>query len=357
MPRQPLARIHNIAWLAGTLAASAWAAPPQPTAAEIRTMKIEFLKDCCFNAGGAHEQAIADLDTDQLLQYPAQRRAVEAQVPRLNHMFEGRYLTHVVVLDDWKLRILYFVKDLNEQDIARVKADPSLPKVQLANSAYASGDVAELTQRYAKEMQQRDFSPQGTAALLSTWGVRYPSLQSVEAFPKAVKFRHDLRPTYELWPALVRLFGSQMVAPARDDETTVLGNPQRRVYVYQPTQDQMQRLQRDPEVRDVKIIPYAVNQAEIERLQKQLQAVMWPSPEGAADSVFTSLGFDYEQRAFNVGVMPGRLDAARQRLRNQPGIPATCCVLEERPPARTLTDIQTTPQPASKPRQQLSNLK
>lgn len=316
-----------MAWLAGTLAAGAWAAPPRPTAAEIRAMKIEFLNDCCYNAGGASEQAIASLSTDKLLQYPAQRRAVEAQVPRLNQMFAGRYLAHVVVLDDWKLRILYFVKDLNAQDIARVKADPKLPKVQLAHSAYAADDVAALAQRYAKEMQQRNFSPQGTAAFLSTWGVRYPSLQSVIAFPKAVMFRHDLRSIHELWPALERVFGSQLVVPAQDDETQVLGNPQRRVYVHQPAPEQMQRLQRDPELRDVKVIPYPFSQAEIDRLQERLSAVFDPG-------VFTSLGFNYERRAFDVGVMPGKLDAARQRLRSQPGIPADCCILVERPPVQ-----------------------
>jgi len=323
-----------MAWLAGTLAAGAWAAPPRPSAAEIRAMKIEFLNDCCYNGSGASEQAIASLSTDKLLQYPAQRRAVEAQVPRLNQMFAGRYLAHVVVLDDWKLRILYFVKDLNAQDIARVKADPKLANVQLASSAYTADDIPMLELRFRKDMQQRTVSPQLKAAVLQSFGVQYPSLQSVNALSDAVFIQDERGRNPLLQAELESHFFGQLVAAAWNNE--VLGHPRMKAYVYQPTPEQLYKLQRHPALHDVIVIPYRHSKADIERVQERLLAALGSNSASANEVLFTSLSFDYEQGKFDIGVLPGKTEAARRALLNQAEIPVDCCILREQAPLTLL---------------------
>ena len=96
MLHQRFSSTWGIGVLVSALAMSAWAqlpSGPQLGAEEIRILKIQYLKDCCYNAGGVSEESIAAVPTDKLLQYPAFRKGAEAQVPRLNQMFNRAQLT------------------------------------------------------------------------------------------------------------------------------------------------------------------------------------------------------------------------------------------------------------------------
>ncbi|MFT3779972.1 MAG: hypothetical protein QM772_17225 [Ottowia sp.] len=355
--------------MACTLAMGVCAAQPVPAASkqlsaeQIRALKIEFLEDCCYNAGGANEESIASLPIDLVLRYPAQRAAAEAQVPRLNHMFAGRYLGYVLALDPPQPRILYFVKNLSAADIARVKTDPQLPNVQLAPSAYTLGEAEALAQRLRKEGLMREAGhPQGKAALMSTYDVRYPSLQSINAFPEAVLLQHGLKQhasvqNAQFWPTLQALFGHQLLSGRWDDR--LLGAPHFRGYVHQPKPEQLQHLQRDPDLREVEVVSYPYSSAQIQRVEGLIQDTLALHLSTPGDFLLTMLSFDYEQRKYDVSIMPGRLEEARQRLSRRPEIPADCCILREQPPPRTLEETrhedEIRRQPASRLRQQLSN--
>ena len=308
-------------------------------------MKIEFWQDCCYNHGPATDEALASLRTDLLLQYPARRRAVEAQVPRLNQMFAGRYLGHVVVLDDLKPRLLYFVKNLSTADFVRVQADPNLLHAQLASSAYAAGEVAELAQRLRKEELRTTLGPHEKASYLGPFGVRFPSLVSVNALPDAVFIQQSLEES-KLLPALQAFFGEQLVAAIWNNKelgsALVLGSPRVQAQVYRPTVEQMNRLRADPLLREVIVIEARWTTAEIKHIQERLTDALMPDREPAGGRLVNTLGFSPRLRKFDIGVTPGKLDEVRRLLSNRLEIPVDCCVLREQPPLRALGIPQRT---------------
>ena len=350
VPFRRLIRAASAGLLGPMLAVSAWAAPPpafsnQPSPEQIRAMKIEFWQDCCYNHGPATDEALASLQTDLLLQYPARRRAVEAQVPRLNQMFAGRYLGHVVVLDDLKPRLIYFVKNLSTADFVRVQAEPDLLHVQLVNSAYAAGEVPKLAQRLSRAGTRRTLTPQEKAAYLMPLGVRFPSLVSVNALPDAVFIQQAVEES-ELLPALQAFFGEQLVAAMWNDNelgsALVLGSPRVQAHVHRPTVEQLNRLREDPLLREVMVVESRWSTAEIQHLQQRLAAALMPEREPAGGRLVNMLGFSPRLGKFDIGVTPGKLDEVRRLLSNHIEIPVDCCVLREQPPLRVLGTPQRT---------------
>lgn len=343
-------------FLACVLASGAWAAEPpqaaptQPGAEQIRAMKIEFLKDCCYNRGGVTEHGIESIPTAWIVQYPALRQAAEAQVPHLNRMFAGRYLGSVVSLDPMfltttpadrlKPKILYFVKGLTAADVARVKADPRLPDVQLADSAYALGEVAALEQRQRKEglRPHRLISPQEKAIAFEAFGVRHASLKSIDAFPQAVLIQNGMDLDHSSI-ALASVLGEQVVAVERNGE--ILGHPRLLAYVYQPTPEQLDQLRHHPTLHDAIIVPYQRSPSDIERIQQQLVEILGPDQATSRHALLTRIGFDYKQARFDVGILPGKLAEARQLLSAHPDIPADCCLLRELPPVTPAVPLPT----------------
>lgn len=325
MPHHRLSPVWGIGVLVAAWAVAAGA--QAPGAEEIRQRKIAYLEECCYNASGVTEEAIAAIPTDKLLQYPALRKTAEAQVPRLNQMFAGRYLGSVVALDDFKPRILYFVKGLTAADRVRVKADPALLNVQLADTAYSQRDIAGLTQQLQKEQRWQDVSPQLKAAFMERYQVQFPSLQSVNALPDAVFIQHTPVDADALHEAVSKLFGEQLVSVAMNND--VLGHATLDALVHQPQPAQLQRLRGDAKLRDVQVVPYPMSKAEIERIQDRIVRVLNGSPTGNGQHGFVGLSFNYELRKFYVGVNPGQVDRATEILRRYPDIPANCCDVQE----------------------------
>lgn len=330
MLHQRLSPIWGIGVLVSAWAVAAGAqmlGSPLPGAEDIRQRKIAYLEECCYNASGVTEEAIAAVPTDKLLQYPALRKAAEAQVPRLNQMFAGRYLGSVVALDDVKPRILYFVKGLTGADKARVKADPALQNVQLADTAYAKRDITGLTQQLLKEQRWQEVSPQLKAAFMQHYQVQFPSLQSVNALPDALFIQHSPADTDEVHEAVSKLFGEQLVSVAMNND--VLGHATLDALVHQAQPAQLQRLRADAKLRDVQVVPYPISKAEIARIQDRIVRVLNGSPTGNGQHGFVGLSFNYESRKFYVGVNPGQVDRATEILRRYPDIPANCCDVQE----------------------------
>ncbi len=316
--------------LVSACAMSAWAmsaSAQTPSADEIRQRKIQYLEECCYNAGGVSEASIAAIPTDELLQYPARREAAEAQVPRLNQMFAGRYLGSVVALDGLKPQILYFIKGLTAADKARVQADPALVGVLLADTAYSLEDIPRLTRQLQKEQRWRELSPQEKAASLHTYQVYFPSLQSVNALPDAVFIQHwpaDITPVGD---AAQRIFGEQLVAMAWNND--VLGHATLDVFVYQPRPAQLRQLRADKRLRDVHVVAFAMSKAEIKRRESRLLAVLSPALRSSEPPLLVGLSFDYQKRQFDVGVHAGQVERARKILQGHADIPEDCCNVQE----------------------------
>lgn len=319
--------------LVSAWAMSAWAmsaSAQTPSADEIRQRKIQYLEECCYNAGGVSEASIAAIPTDELLQYPARREAAEAQVPRLNQMFAGRYLGSVVALDGFKPHILYFIKGLTAADKARVQADPALVGVLLADTAYSLQDIPRLTRQLQKEQRWRELSPQGKAASLHTYQVYFPSLQSVNALPDAVFIQHwpaDMNAPYE---AATQIFGEQLVSTAWNND--VLGHATLDVFVYQPRPAQLRQLRADPKLRDVRVVAFAMSKEEIERIKSRITDALFHAIKSSEPPPLVSLSFDYQKRQFEVGVRAGQVERARKILQGHADIPEDCCDVQERPP-------------------------
>jgi len=334
---QRLSPIWSIGVLVSALAVPAWAqlpGIPLPGAEEIRQRKIKYLEECCYNAGGVSEEGIAEIPTDKLLQYPALRKAADAQVPRLNQLFAGRYLGSVVALDGFKPRILYFVKGLTGTDKARVKADPALVNVQLADTAYSQRDVPVLTRKLQKEQRLRELSPQEKAASLQSYDVYHASLQSVNALPDAVFIQHWPADTSALSDAVNKIFGEQLVSMAWNND--VLGHATLDVFIYQPLPAQLQHLRGDAELRDVRVVPFPISKGEIERIQNRIVETLVNPSKSSEQPLMVSLSFDYVRRKFDVGVLEGQVEKARQLLLSQADIPAAYCAVQERLPVQLL---------------------
>lgn len=333
MLHQRLSPIWGIGVLVSALAMSAWAQLPggtQPSADEIRKLKIQYLEECCYNASGVSEESIAEIPTDKLLQYPALRKAAEAQVPRLNQMFAGRYLGSVVALDGFKPHILYFVKGLSAADRARVTADPALVGVQLANTAYAQRDIPGLTRKLQKEQRLRELSPQEKAASLHSYDIYHASLQSVNALPDAVFIQHWPADMNALSDAVSKIFGEQLVSMAWNND--VLGHATLDAFIYQALPAQLQHLRGDAELRDVHVVPFPISKAEIERIQNRIVEVLVNPSKSNVQPLMVSLSFDYVRRKFDVGVLEGQVEKARQLLLSQADIPAAYYDVQERLP-------------------------
>jgi len=316
-------------WSLGVLA-SAWALAAwaqTPGAEEIRQRKIQYLQECCYNAGGVSEAGIAAIPTDELLRYPARREAAEAQVPRLNQMFAGRYLGSVVALDDFKPRILYFVKGLTAADRARVQSDPALAGVSLADTAYSLQDIPRLSRQIEKEHRWQDLSPQAKAASLQTYQVQYPSLQSVNALPDEVFIQHWPAEINALGDAAQGIFGEQLVTMAWNNE--VLGHATLDVFVYQPRPAQLRQLRAVKRLRDVRVVPFAMSKAEIERLETRILGALSPAVRPSEPPLLMSLSFDYRKLQFDVGVHAGQVERARNILQGHADIPEDCCHIQE----------------------------
>jgi len=339
MPHHRLSPVWGIGVLVAAWAVAVGAQAsggPLPGTEDIRQRKIAYLEECCYNASGVTEEAIAAIPTDKLLQYPALRKAAEAQVPRLNQMFAGRYLGSVVGLDDFKPRILYFVKGLTAADKARVKADPALQNVQLADTAYAKRDIAGLTQQLQKEQRWQEVSPQLKAAFMERYQVQFPSLQSVNALPDAVFIQHAPSNLYDLPDTLSKIFGEQMVSMALNND--VLGHATIDVLVYQAQPKQLQRVQSDATLRDVHVVPFPMRKAEIERIQNRVAEVLSAPSTSSGQPLLVSLSFDYERRKFDVGVITGQVENATRVLLSYADIPADCCEIQERLPLQLLSN-------------------
>ncbi len=335
MLHQRFSSTWGIGVLVSALAMSAWAqlpSGPQLGAEEIRILKIQYLKDCCYNAGGVSEESIAAVPTDKLLQYPAFRKGAEAQVPRLNQMFAGRYLGSVMALDDFKPHILYFIKGLTAADRARVKADPALVGVLLADAAYSQRDIAGLTKQLQKEQRLRELSPQEKAAAIQRYHVQFPSLQSVNALPDAVFIQHWPADTNALSDALTKIFGEQLVSMAWNND--ILGHATLNAFVYRPQQTQLQSLHGDAKLRDVHVVLFPMSKAEIERIQSRIVEVLFEPSKSSGQPLMVSLSFDYERRKFDVGVLTGQIEKARKDLLRHADIPAECCDVQERVPVQ-----------------------
>lgn len=312
--------------LVSAWAMSAWA--HTPGADEIRQRKIQYLEECCYNAGGVSEASIAAIPTDELLQYPARRKAAEAQVPRLNQMFAGRYLGSVVALDNFKPQILYFVRGLTAADKARVQADPALVGVLLADTAYSLQDIPLLTRQLQKEQRWRELSPQEKAGSLQTYQVQFPSLQSVKALPDAAFIQHwpaDMNAPYE---AATQIFGEQLVSTAWNND--VLGHATLDVFVYQPQPAQLRQLRADQRLRDVRVVAFAMNKEEIERIRSRITDALFHAIKSSEPPPLVSLSFDYQKRQFDVGVHAGHVERARKILQGHADIPEDCCDVQER---------------------------
>ena len=313
--------------------ASAWAlaaGAQTPGADEIRQRKIQYLQECCYNAGGVSEASIAAIPTDELLQYPARRETAEAQVPRLNQMFAGRYLGSVVALDDFKPRILYFVKGLTAADRARVQSDPALAGVLLADTAYSLQDIPRLSRQIEKEHRWRELSPQAKAASMQTYQVQYPSLQSVNALPDEVFIQHWPADTNALYDAATQIFGEQLVSIAWNNG--VFGHATLDVFVYQPQPTQLRQLRADPKLRDVRVVAFAMSKAEIERIKSRIADALFYAIKESGTPPLVSLSFDHRKRRFDVGIFTGQVERARKILQDHADIPEDCCDVQERLP-------------------------
>lgn len=316
--------------LVSAWALSAWAmsaSAQTPSADEIRQRKIQYLEECCYNAGGVSEASIAAIPTDELLQYPARREAAEAQVPRLNQMFAGRYLGSVVALDGFKPQILYFIKGLAAADKTRVQADPALVGVLLADTAYSLEDIPRLTRQLQKEQRWRELSPQEKAASLHTYQVYFPSLQSVNALPDAVFIQHwpaDMNAPYE---AATQIFGEQLATMAWNND--VLGHATLDVFVYQPRPAQLRQLRADKRLRDVHVVAFAISKAEIKRMESRIADVLSLALRSSEPPPLVSLSFDYQKRQFDVRVPAGQVERARKILQGHADIPEDCCDVQE----------------------------